>query len=148
MIRPTLTALLVAFVAFCVTARASPSCMSFGEARAAYPGKHLWWHGRAKCWDDHGMSAAGHAVRPPVPPKRPDKTPMILFPTLVDGSGAPPEMLNERPADSWPLILDVDAATADEPDRCCWPDLDAEPPATFTERWLAMPPAWVMASKK
>jgi hypothetical protein len=149
MMRPVLVALLVAFVAFCVTASASPHCMTFGEARAAFPGKHLFWHTRARCWNDSGRAAAAaHVRQPPLPPRR-DKTPMILFPTLVDGSGAPPEMLNERPADSWPLILDVDETTADEPDRCCWPALDDEPPASFRERWSAMPVDWFhMASKR
>jgi hypothetical protein len=145
MIRPTLTALLVAFVAYGVTARASPQCMTFGEARAAFPGKHLFWHGRAKCWDDHGRPTAH--LRAPLPGPRPDKTPMLLFPTLVEGTGTSPDMLNAGPSSEWPLILDVDSATADAPDQCCWPPLDEPPAATFTERWLAMPPAWVLASK-
>jgi hypothetical protein len=25
--------------------------MTIAEARAAFPGKHLWWHGPNKCWD-------------------------------------------------------------------------------------------------
>ena len=148
MIRPALTALLVAFVAYGVTARASPSCMSFGEARAAFPGKHLFWHTRAKCWNDSGRAAAAaHVRQPPLPPRR-DKTPMILFPTLVDGSGAPPEMLNERPANSWPLILDVDAATAEPVNSCCWPALDDEPAATFAERWSQIPTTWILLASK
>jgi hypothetical protein len=118
--------------------------MSFGEARAAFPGKHLFWHGRAKCWNDQGRAAA--RVRAPLPPERPEKTPMILFPTLVEGSGTTPDMLNAGPSSEWPLILDVDVVTSDA-ERCCWPPLDEPPPATFTERWLAMPPAWILASK-
>jgi hypothetical protein len=72
---------------------------------------------------------------------------MILFPTLVEGTGTSPDMLNAGPSSAWPLILDVDAVTTDAPDRCCWPPLDEPPPATFTERWFAMPTTW-MASKQ
>lgn len=31
---------------------ASPSCLTKEEARAKYPGQHLWWHTLAHCWDD------------------------------------------------------------------------------------------------
>jgi len=30
---------------------ASPSCMTITEARAAFPKKHLYWHGPNRCWD-------------------------------------------------------------------------------------------------
>jgi hypothetical protein len=30
---------------------ASPSCMTITEARAAFPNKHLYWHGSNRCWD-------------------------------------------------------------------------------------------------
>jgi hypothetical protein len=141
MIRPALIALLVAFVAYGVTARASPSCKTFGEARVAYPGKHLWWHGRAKCWDDSGPShRAGHA--PLLPPQRPDRSPMLLFPTLVEGRAPDPQFL-ARDMSAEPLLIDIDAATAEPVDRCCWPALDEPPPATFVERWFAMPTIWI-----
>lgn len=45
-------ALIVVAVAFVASpSHASPSCMTMAEARAAFPGKHLWWHGPNKCWD-------------------------------------------------------------------------------------------------
>lgn len=45
-------ALIVVAVAFVASpSHASPSCMTMTEARAAFPGKHLWWHGPNKCWD-------------------------------------------------------------------------------------------------
>jgi hypothetical protein len=71
---------------------------------------------------------------------------MILYPTLVDGAAPAPELFNAAPATDWPLILDVDEVTADAPPACCWPALDGPPPATFAERWLAMPSTWILAS--
>lgn len=45
-------ALIVVAIAFVASpSHASPSCMTMAEARAAFPGKHLWWHGPNKCWD-------------------------------------------------------------------------------------------------
>ena len=45
-------ALIVVAIAFAASpSHASPSCMTMPEARAAFPGKHLWWHGPNKCWD-------------------------------------------------------------------------------------------------
>ncbi|MBR1122495.1 hypothetical protein JQ628_13290 [Bradyrhizobium lablabi] len=45
-------ALIVVAIAFTASpSHASPSCMTMAEARAAFPGKHLWWHGPNKCWD-------------------------------------------------------------------------------------------------
>jgi hypothetical protein len=141
--------LLVAFVASSVTARATQTCKTFAEARAAFPGKHLWWHTRAKCWDVNGGAAAGrYTVRPPQPRKSPDSTPMLLFPTLVQGSdGVDPQMLAGSMTEG-PLILDIDEVTADrQPPECCWPTIDEDPPASFRERWTAMPVAWVMVKQ-
>lgn len=137
----------VACVASCVLVRASPSCMTFGEARAAFPGKHLWWHTAAKCWDanGYGRAAARRAPRPAAPA---DKTPMIMFPALVQHD-APPDaqLLAGSPMTDGPLILDIDVETADrDPPDCCWPAFDGPPPATFRERWAAMPAIWILAA--
>lgn len=49
---PMRVALIVVAIAFTASpSYASPSCMTMPEARAAFPGKHLWWHGPNKCWD-------------------------------------------------------------------------------------------------
>jgi hypothetical protein len=159
MIRLVLAALFVALVAFGVTARASVDCKSFAEARAAYPGRHLWWHGRAPhCWDDSGP--ARHSRRlpvVPVPAERPDKSPMLLYPTLVQGGEPDPAYLAARSITDWPLILDIDEVTAGGPaadangnsvsaDECCWPQF-ADPPASFRERWSAMPATWIVAAR-
>jgi hypothetical protein len=72
---------------------------------------------------------------------------MIMFPTLVQGADVEAQMLNAVPSVKWPsVILDVDAATAsaDPPDECCWPPLDA-PAENFSERWQAMPSYWFTA---
>ena len=139
-------------VASSVPARVTPSCMSFAEARVAFPGRHLWWHGRhAKCWDDNGRGAAVVKTRQPLPPLRPDKTPMILFPTLVEGSAPDAQLMNGASMTDGPVLLDIDVVTAEseDPPECCWPQLgEATPAATFSERWMAMPPAWVLASKR
>jgi hypothetical protein len=119
--------------------------MTFGEARAAFPGKHLFWHTRAKCWNASRSAAAAHMRQPPLPSRRPAESPRILFPDLVSGPAPDPRFLG-RDMSSEPLLIDIDEATA-EPPECCWPPLDEPPPATFTERWLAMPPAWILASK-
>jgi len=139
-------------VASSVPARVSPSCMSFTEARAAFPGRHLWWHGRhGKCWDDRGGAAAANnkTRTQPLPPQRPDKTPMIMFPTLVEGAAPDAQMLSASMTDG-PLLLDIDEITANkqDPPDCCWPQLSEAPAATFHERWMAMPPAWVLASRQ
>jgi hypothetical protein len=45
-------ALIVVAIAFVASpSHASPSCMTMAEARAAFAGKHLWWHGPNRCWD-------------------------------------------------------------------------------------------------
>jgi hypothetical protein len=155
---------LVACALLSVAARALPSCLAFGEARVAFPGKHLYWHGPAHCWNDSsramtfappsGRSPPRPRARPapgelPVIPVRPDRpalpdTQTILFPALVPGPGTTSDMLNARPTTEWPLLVDVDAVTAEaEPvDYCCWPPLD-EPSASFRERWFAMPTTWL-----
>ena len=69
---------------------------------------------------------------------------MIMFPTLVQGAGIDDaNYLDTRSVNSWPVLLDIDAVTAETPEAandeaCCWPIL--EPP--FRERWAAMPAAW------
>jgi hypothetical protein len=149
----TLSLSLSLFVASSVPARASPSCLSYAEARAAHRNAHLFWHGRAHCWDANGGRTAARKVRQHEPPSAPsspksesdksDKTPMLLYPTLVQGAGIPDaQFLNAISMSSWPLILDVDAVTADaELDTCCWPELET----SFRERWASMPAAWFMA---
>ena len=164
--RATLAWLFVALVASSVPARASPDCMSLAEARAAHPGKHLYWHRRGKdrCWDDTGPSrrysvgARGRAaerpqIESPVPSPLPPAAPQrkrnerLLFPTLVQGAGPDdPQLLVGAPMQAWPLLLDIDAVTASAPppdaDECCWPPL--EPP--FRERWADMPATWFFSA--
>jgi hypothetical protein len=136
-------ALLVALVVFGVTARASPSCPTLAEARAAYPSKYLYWHTARHCWNAT-PGRRRHDAPTPVPAARPDKTPMLLYPTLVQsGAELDPAFLAPEPASAGPLLLDVDEITAgpiDEPSA-------AEAETNFRDRWSVMPAAWFMARK-
>jgi len=147
-----LAALFVALVALS-TARASPECKTLPEARAAYPNKHLWWsraeHG-GRCWHDNGPASS--TPRRPIPLAQapaPAPRPSVLWPSLAGGE--PPEaaaLYHAEPMTRYPLLLDIDALTAEAPidasgndaiaDYCCWPAL--EPP--FAERWYAMSATW------
>ncbi len=46
--------LLAAFASAATPAVASPGCMTLDEARKAFPGDHLHWHGAKHCWDNVG----------------------------------------------------------------------------------------------
>lgn len=51
------TPILIASVdAIAPPALASPACMTLQEARKAFPGDHLYWHGPKRCWDNVGKS--------------------------------------------------------------------------------------------
>jgi hypothetical protein len=141
-------------VALSVPARASPECKTLAEARAAYPGKHLWFHGPRHCWD--ATPGRRHFIRhrqapttAPEPIKNDRRDPTIVWPTLTQGAGVDAPFLNAAPATAWPLLLDVDALTAEpDPPECCWPAIEDDPPAAnFRERWTAMPAAWIMARR-
>jgi hypothetical protein len=135
--------LFVALVALCVPARASPICPTLAEARAAFSGHYLYWHTARHCWNAT-PGRRRHDAPTPVPPPRPDKTPMLLFPTLVQsGAELDPAFLAPEPASVGPVLLDVDEITAgpvDEPPA-------AAPEANFRDRWSVMPAAWFMARK-
>jgi len=47
----SIAALSLGFIALLVSVRASPSCLTYAEARAQWPTRHLYWHGRGHCWD-------------------------------------------------------------------------------------------------
>jgi hypothetical protein len=61
---------LLAALASILPAHADGACLSRSEARAAYPGSHLYWHGRDRCWDDRrkGQALAQSAVIAPAIP--------------------------------------------------------------------------------
>ena len=107
--------LFVAFIAWSVPARATPSCMTYAEARAAFHTSHLWWHSMRHCWDDRGPVGRAAAAKTErmlpgklPPPQQPDRTPMIMYPTLVMRDGVEAEMLTPKPATFWPRLIDVD----------------------------------------
>lgn len=137
-------------VALSVTARASPSCATLAEARAAYPGKHLYWHGPRRCWDDRGLgrAAVSKPVRPTLPPAQINDAPAptILYPTLVMDMDPPdPALLAPAPATAGPLLLDVDEITGQAIDanaNKATPRVES----SFRDRWLAMPASWFLAA--
>jgi hypothetical protein len=141
---------LVALVASSVSARASPSCATLAEARAAYPGKHLYWHGPRHCWDDRGPghAAVSKPVRPALPPAQINDAPAptILYPTLVMDMDPPdPALLASAPVSAGPLLLDVDEITGAAIDA----NANKAPPrveSSFRDRWLAMPASWFLAA--
>jgi hypothetical protein len=137
---------LVALVASSVAARVSPICPTLAEARAAFPGKYLYWHTARHCWN--ATPGRRHYDAPaPVPAPRPanDNTPMILYPTLVHSAAElDAALLAPEPSSTGPLLLDVDEITAgpaDEP-----PPAEAE--VNFRDRWSVMPATWFMARKE
>ncbi len=156
MIRPAAAAAVVMFVAYGVAARSGePPCMTLAQARAVFPGKHLWWHraGGGRCWDSTGPARRGSPSPVRVHPTAPDTLaqaePTVLYPNLIGSSATiagdlfKPEQLN-----GWPILLDIDEATSDAPPECCWPKLSDEPPADFSERWHAMPSDWFRTAQR
>jgi hypothetical protein len=51
-------------------AHASPSCMTFSEARELHPNEYLAWHGE-HCWYARGRSEHRHAAHIPIPKEKP-----------------------------------------------------------------------------
>ena len=138
-------------VALSVPARASPECKTIAEARAAYHGKYLYWHTSRHCWNAtpgrrHSVGARDRATERPQIPTTPAPSPMILFPTLVQGdTGVDPLLLAAEPATTGPPLIDIDEATGGGPAPI--EPAPETPAANFRERWTAMPAAWIMARR-
>jgi hypothetical protein len=73
---PAIIAMIGVIGAITVPAAGSPSCMTKEEARKAYPGDHIYWHGPQHCWDNKGAgrrqastavnaNSSGSATTPP-----------------------------------------------------------------------------------
>jgi hypothetical protein len=64
-------------VALCVPARAADMCMSLPQARAAFPGRYLSWHGN-HCWyaGRHRVGARDRAAERPQIPITPAPSPL------------------------------------------------------------------------
>lgn len=139
--------LFVAFVALCVPARAADMCLTLPQARAAFPGKHLWWHydaARKQCWDasapSHNRRVGQHRALTPLQTSVPVPRSTVLWPALsLTATPVDAALLTPESATAWPLLLDVDEITGGPVADCCWPALD-EPP--FRERWFALPSNW------
>jgi hypothetical protein len=91
-------------------AHASATCRTIDEARTAFPGAHLYWHGNGHCWDNNGRTS-GHAsakhargkIATPEPPP-PDGAPNDPNGNDI-GSNPHPAI---RPIDPPPLIAMAD----------------------------------------
>jgi hypothetical protein len=89
---------------------ASATCRTMEEARTAFPGAHLYWHGNGHCWDNNGR-ISGHAsaknargkIAAPEPPP-PDVAPIV--PHGNDLASNPPPAIG--PIDPPPLIAMAD----------------------------------------
>jgi hypothetical protein len=114
----------------------NPSCLTKAEARAAYPNKYLYWHTANRCWDAtpgrHRVSVA--VAHSPAPSLKTN----VIFPTMVVVSSAiNSDMFTVRQMNEWPILYDIDEATSEPKDYCCWPPLERLEPA-FNERWPSM----------
>jgi hypothetical protein len=84
--------LIVSAGAIASPALASPACMTLQEARQAFPGDHLYWHGRKHCWDNVGKSGK------PQPAADAQTADAAAAPAVPDARDEPVE--NEKPAAS------------------------------------------------
>ena len=91
-------------------AHASATCRTMAEARSAFPGAHLYWHGNGHCWDNIGRTsgrasatqARGNIATTELPP--PDVAPIV--PNGNDVAPNPPPAIG--PIDPPPLIAMTD----------------------------------------
>lgn len=143
-------------------AHSSPACMTLGEARTAYPGKHLWWHGQGHCWN----AEPGRKIKPAA--KKLDRKPIrgddpngnkaqeiqpqphetTLWPFLIVNAAAiDPQWFSSEHSTEWPRLLDVDELTSDAaPPDCCWPALEQQ--VAFNDRWQEVPHDWPQSNAK
>lgn len=137
-------------------AHSAPACLSIAEARAAYPGKHLWWHTPAHCWNaDRGRKFKGATKKPSPKPIRGDNAnsnkaekiqpaphETTIWPFLITNAAAiDPQWFLPEQSTGWPRLLDVDELTSDTaPPECCWPPL--EQLVAFNDRWQEVPKDW------
>lgn len=117
-----MTALVIAamwlFVAYAIsTAHASPSCMTYKEARAKYKRAHLYWNTDDRCWDRRHWTYAkkkrhriGYAMATPTthePKPKPEIKDECCWPKLPrDEAGQiiePPPTFGER----WEQVRDA-----------------------------------------
>jgi len=119
-------------------------CLTKEQARKAYPGAWLYWHGKNHCWDNRGPAHRRPSL--PVKEKTFAKTTIVadasgntmqrrvprievFYPALIQEQSAIATDIYtvQRPITEWPLMLDLDAAGPDPDngiDGCCWPPLE------------------------
>lgn len=91
-------------------AHASATCRTIAEARSAFPGAHLYWHGNGHCWDNigrtSGRASATQARGKIATTERPPPEVAPIVPNGNDLAPKPPPAIG--PIDPPPLIATAD----------------------------------------
>lgn len=95
----------------------TPPCLSREQAKAKYPGAHLYWHTINRCWDNIPVTRGRRVYAPPIrlpiekpviePPEPEPHRSSIFYPDLMPGAPPAPAMLSPEPATRW-LFTDFD----------------------------------------
>jgi hypothetical protein len=133
--------LVIAFSLIAPDVQASPECMTKQEARAKWPTKPIYSHGR--CWNDQPLSRRRSTTPPPntsdsatkalafdlsAPRPKATKT-EVFFPSIIVNNSVSTDLFIGAPMTGWPVLIDIDDQAPKNPnngvDGCCWPSLDA-----------------------
>lgn len=132
--------LIAAFASAATPALAAPDCMTLNEARKAFPGDHLHWHGPKHCWDNVGKS---RSQKPAANAKTADAAPASSAsnkPADVDkpSQSAQPAAANDAPAVRGAAVPFI----AEDPSRLAsWSALATQPQAQQVEPSATPAPA-------
>lgn len=100
---------LCAMILFPSTAKASPGCMTHGEARAKWPKAHLYWSGPNHCWSNRRERWRRHEA-----PR-----------ALAQADKPKPQLLPDPVYNVLPPRRPVIVMVEEDLNECCWPPLDA-----------------------
>ena len=94
----------------------TPPCLSREQAKAKYPGAHLYWHTINRCWDNIPVGRSKTVIRaappirplpverPQVPePPPPGEPSSVFYPDLMPGNPPSASLLVPEPVTQWPL---------------------------------------------
>jgi hypothetical protein len=97
---------------------ASPSCMSYREARNKWPTQHLYWATAERCW---GLRSTMRQIRVYRPKRhyRDVMTARLQVPT-------PNQVFDKTPSPEGHQILNLKEINR-KLEGCCWPDLERDP---------------------
>jgi hypothetical protein len=94
--------------------------LTYGEAKAAYRGHHVWWHGSQHCWSEMAPPRRPIRDKPPVIDKHEITTKLdepvaghhaeIFYPAIiVIQIPTPWPLLRGELCENWPALFDIDA---------------------------------------